>query len=80
MSVRFFLLARSSRIPFPPLPLICRSRLGKIKIEGYPKRGGLQGFGLASFLVLAALLVLWAPLDRGPKGLSWEGYDSRRFP
>ena len=35
---------------------------------------------MAACLALTALLIPWGPQSRDPDGLSWEGYDSCRFP
>ena len=67
----------SLSLPLTDIPIEARRQ----KFQGVASRGDLvRMVGLAAFLALAALLVLWGPQGRDPRDLSWEGYDTCRCP
>ena len=64
----------------PPIPRISRSRLGGEKSKGYHTMGDLQGLGLTFPRFSGAPISVGPSKGRNPEGLSWRGYDPRRFP
>ena len=69
----FFLFVHSSSVPLPPSHEYPDRDLVKNKKSRGILRGDLQGLGIASFLVSAALLVLRGP----PRAVTLRGFPGR---